>query len=130
MDNLPIACQSCAPFGGAWARVFSDSAGSGPEIAARGFLATPGRGVFGPSDLIRSPSKRVDITSTYRHVARKPRVLGYSESATFRLWRGPVIATRGGQAERLGLWHRARASDRHQGRPGGAAGPLASGAGR
>jgi acyl-CoA-binding protein len=43
---------------------------------------------------------------------------------------GPEIATRGGQAARLALWHQARAGDRHQGRPGGGAGPLASGAGR
>jgi hypothetical protein len=30
----------------------------------------------------------------------------------------------------LALWHQARAGDRHQGRPGGGAGPLASGSGR
>jgi hypothetical protein len=43
---------------------------------------------------------------------------------------GPGIATRGGQAVGLALWHQARAGDRHQGRPGGGAGPLTSGAGR
>jgi hypothetical protein len=49
--------------------------------------------------------------------------------------RGPGIAPSGGRngpvtGPFFGLWHQERAGDRHQGRPGGAAGPLASGAGR